>query len=263
MYTACKPVCTLLAMHTMAPETPTEHLDICGLQWEHGAMGTWYIGNMVQWDHGAVGSWCSGNMVQWEHGAMGTWRMKLPPNAVGTWCSGNMVQWEHGAMGTWRLKLAPNATHSMICSQCELLREQFNIFRAADLMPVRHLHAMLQLGEDPEVRKSFSFLCSGTHLKGPIALSVVDPTVLPMDFDHAPPCKWHWAVNMASDLMDNTRRQLEAGGRQQRAKAKVPPPIRPRTSGDTLPLPKIVSICQAFRRHLCGMCAPARGRCGR
>ena len=112
----------------------------------------------------------------------------------------------------------------MICSQCELLRELFNVYLAADQMPRRHLQAMLLLGEDAAVRKHFSFLCCGKDLRGPIALSVVDPAVLALDFDHAPPCKWHWAVNMASDLMDHTRQQLETGGRQQRAKAKVPPP---------------------------------------
>jgi len=124
--------------------------------------------------------------------------------------------------------VAPQTSHttpppfSRICSQCELLRELFNLFMAADDMPVRHLDAMLLLGDDPDVRKAFSFLCAGGgHLHGPLALSLVDPAVVPMDFDHCPPCKWHWAVNMASDLMDHFRQELESG-RGQRAKAKVP-----------------------------------------
>jgi len=121
----------------------------------------------------------------------------------------------------------------MICSQCELLRLLFNIFRAAEDMPPRHLEDMLLLGDDPEARKHHSFLCSGTDLHGPIAFSVVDPAVVEVDFDHAPPCKWHWAVDMASDLLDHFREGMgkagkkdgkatsDGGTKAQRQKAKV------------------------------------------
>ena len=88
---------------------------------------------------------------------------------------------------------------------------------------------MLLLGDNPELRKYYSFLCSGTDLHGPIALTVVDPAVVEVDFDHCPPCKWHWAVNMASDLIDHFRDGLGKGKtgdgtREQRRMAKVPPP---------------------------------------
>ena len=117
--------------------------------------------------------------------------------------------------------------NSMICSQCELLRLLFNIFRAAEEMPPRHLEDMLLLGDDPQARKYHSFLCSGTDLHGPIAFSVVDPAVVEVDFDHCPPCKWHWAVDMASDLIDHFREGMGkgpdggAGTKEQRRKAQV------------------------------------------
>ena len=129
----------------------------------------------------------------------------------------------------------------MICSQCQQLREEFNRFVAEADMTPRKLEDMLLLGEDPELRKYFSFLCSGTSLHAPIALSVVDPAVVEVDFDHCPPCKWHWAVDMASDLMEHFRQGMgkgkggEKGTRDQRHKAKVAPsPIRRLAHGNTL-----------------------------
>ena len=130
----------------------------------------------------------------------------------------------------WPTSHPPHAhPQSMICSQCQLLRELFNQFMAAEDMPPRRLEEMLLLGDDPALRKYYSFLCSGSTLHGPIALAVVDPAVVAVDFDHCPPCKWHWAVNMASDLMDHFRQGMgkakgEQGSRQERQKAKVPPP---------------------------------------
>ena len=136
----------------------------------------------------------------------------------------------------WRPNLPPTAPKSMICSQCEELREDFNLFVEEGLMTPRLLENMLLLGDNPEMRKYHSFLCSGTTLHGPIALAMVDPQVVAVDFDHVPPCKWHWAVNMASDLVDRVRAQLggdksskkakegEGATKEQRRKGKVHPP---------------------------------------
>ena len=120
----------------------------------------------------------------------------------------------------------------MICSQCQMLRELFNQFLAAEDMTPRRLEEMLLLGDNPSLRKYYSFLCSGTELHAPIAFTVVDPAVVEVDFDHCPPCRWHWAVDMASDLLDHFREGLgkagktkkDGGNKEQRHKAKVPPP---------------------------------------
>jgi len=141
----------------------------------------------------------------------------------------------HSVAMPWRPNLPPCTPppNSMICSQCELLRALFNMFTPEDELPRRLLAEMLLLGDDVEQRKFHSFLCSGNTLHGPIALAMVDPQVAAVDFDHVPPCKWHWAVNMASDLVDRVRAQLggdkkgkkqgEGATKEQRRKGKVDP----------------------------------------
>jgi len=130
---------------------------------------------------------------------------------------------------------AHKCPNSMICSQCQMLREQFNQFLAAADITPRTLEEMLLLESDAAMRKFYSFLCSGTELHAPIAFTVVDPAVVEVDFDHAPPCRWHWAVDMASDLIDHFRDGMgkagkkdgkatkDGGSRQQRRRATVTP----------------------------------------
>ena len=86
------------------------------------------------------------------------------------------------------------------------LRELFNQWvHSGDLEP-RLLDEMLLLAD--EDRQACSFLCSGEHVHGPLALAVVDGEVLLLDFDHAPPDRWHMGVNMCSDMLDALRTDL-------------------------------------------------------
>jgi len=156
--------------------------------------------------------------------------------------------------------------NSMICSQCQMLRELFNRFVASGDMTPRRLEEMLLLGDDPVERKWYSFLCSGTELHAPIAFTVVDPAVVKVDFDHAPPCRWHWAVDMSSDLIDHFRAGMgkagktdgktteDGGNKEQRRKAKVPSPPAHYTVDITITLLILPKITQRHQRNMPGIC---------
>ena len=60
-------------------------------------------------------------------------------------------------------------------------------------------------------RQAYSFLCQGPNqLHGPLAISVVDPTVVPLDMDNAPADRWHGVVDMVDDMIGAVRRDLKA-----------------------------------------------------
>jgi len=89
-----------------------------------------------------------------------------------------------------------------ICSQCTHLRELFNEFTAQGMLPPRLLEDMLLLTK--EELSEYSFL---DH--GPLAMAAVDPEVLKLDMDHAPPDRWHEGVDMCHDMLDAVRAGIE------------------------------------------------------
>ena len=89
-----------------------------------------------------------------------------------------------------------------ICSQCTYPRELFNEFTPHGMMPARLLDDMLLLTK--EELSEFSFL---DH--GPLAIAAVDPEVLKVDMDHAPPDRWHEGVDMCHDMLDAVRAGIE------------------------------------------------------
>jgi len=100
----------------------------------------------------------------------------------------------------------PGTLHSplprAICSQCTELRELFDEFTPQGMLPARLLDDMLLLTKDELSR--YSFL---DH--GPLAMAAVDPEVLLLDMDHAPPDRWHQGVDMCSDMLDAVRAGME------------------------------------------------------
>ena len=60
-------------------------------------------------------------------------------------------------------------------------------------------------------RQDYNFLCQGEGvLYGPLALAVVDPTIVPVYFDWAPADRWHGEVDMIDEMTGAVRRDLKA-----------------------------------------------------
>ena len=67
---------------------------------------------------------------------------------------------------------------------------------------------MLALPDDR--RQEYSFLCQGpTLFHGPLAIATVDPEVVDLDFNNAPPDRFHGVVDMVDDLLKVVREQLK------------------------------------------------------
>ena len=101
-----------------------------------------------------------------------------------------------------------------ICPQCTLPTAEFNQHqpRGTHAARERHLADMLALPDDQ--RQDFSFLCQGKFmgaalLHGPLAMAVVDPTVVDLDFNNAPPDRFHGIVDMIDDLLGVVRAGLK------------------------------------------------------
>ena len=111
----------------------------------------------------------------------------------------------------------PLPVRSMICSQCLVLRGEFNRWRPADGMPRRLLADMMVLADAD--RQRHSYLCGGPErMHPPTFMAVVDQQVhshhgllpcsithtvqvVPMDFHCLPPDRFHWATNATSNQM--------------------------------------------------------------
>ena len=122
---------------------------------------------------------------------------------------------------------APAAVCRRICNQCTGLTELFNVYHHCSSYVRRHLDAMLILVD--EDRHHYSFLSQGPDLPhGPLAVAAVDPAVVHLDFDCAPPDRWHALVNMIDSLTGVVREQLIKD-----KKAQVSPLHETQTQSDT------------------------------
>jgi len=95
------------------------------------------------------------------------------------------------------------------CPGCITLTGDFNQYQppASRLEMRRTLNAMLELDEDE--RQNYSFLCQGPNLfHGPLALAVVDPAVVRLDFRHIPADRWHGVINMVEGMTGCVRHHL-------------------------------------------------------
>ena len=111
----------------------------------------------------------------------------------------------HGLLHT-----LPGAQRRRISSQDTFLTKQFNRYHGpeARVAKTRHLVDMLCLPDAQ--RQAYSFLCQGEGvLYGPLALAVVDPTVVTVDFDNAPADRWHGEVDMIDELTGAIRKNLK------------------------------------------------------
>jgi len=67
---------------------------------------------------------------------------------------------------------------------------------------------MLALPDDE--RQQYSFLCQGQGLvHHPLAMATVDPAVVDLDFNNAPPDRFHGVVDMVDDLLAVVRKGLK------------------------------------------------------
>ena len=58
-------------------------------------------------------------------------------------------------------------------------------------------------------RQAHSWLCQGPEkLHGPIAMMVVDPSVVRLDFRNVPSDRWHGVVNMVDNITGCVRAML-------------------------------------------------------
>ena len=72
----------------------------------------------------------------------------------------------------------------------------------------RHLNDMLLLADVD--RQAYSFLCQAEDvLYGPLALAVLDPSIVSVDFHHFPPDRWHGVVDMVDDITGAVKQQLK------------------------------------------------------
>ena len=97
-----------------------------------------------------------------------------------------------------------------ICPQCTIPTEEFNLHHSPEHVDqhVRRLDDMLVLPNAQ--RQEYSFLCAGEGwLHGPLAIATVDPAVLRLDMDCAPPDRWHGVVDMIDDLTGAVRAGLK------------------------------------------------------
>ena len=98
-----------------------------------------------------------------------------------------------------------------ICPQCLTLTEDFAEHQCAQHREGlrRHLDTMLVLAD--ELRQAHSWLCQGPALlHGPLAMSVVDPSVVRLDFRNVPADRWHGVINMVDAITGCVRKTLAA-----------------------------------------------------
>ena len=80
--------------------------------------------------------------------------------------------------------------------------------RASHAARQRRLNDMLALPR--EQRQAHSFLCQGPDIfHGPLTFATVDPEVVHLDLDHAPPDRFHGIVDMIDDLLGVVRKFLK------------------------------------------------------
>ena len=97
-----------------------------------------------------------------------------------------------------------------ICPQCLLLTAEFNQHQSRERLATleRHLDDMLRLPDAQ--RQEHSFLCQSADLMhGPLAMAVVDPAVVDLDFNNAPPDRFHGIVDMIDDLLKVVRGDMK------------------------------------------------------
>jgi len=96
-----------------------------------------------------------------------------------------------------------------ICPQCVTLTEQFSGHQCPacrDQMR-RYLNDMLALPDTS--RQAYSWLAQSADLMhGPVALAVVDPSVVHLDFGHVPPDRWHGIINNVDAITGCVRETL-------------------------------------------------------
>ena len=97
-----------------------------------------------------------------------------------------------------------------ICPQCTLLTEMFNEYQCRETIASmeRRLDDMLALPNDQ--RQAYSWLAQGADiLHGPVAIATVDRDVVDVDFNNAPPDRFHGVVDMIDDLLKVVRKGLK------------------------------------------------------